>query len=64
MVAVNSAVGLAPHALSLLNVLRIVEFDDLLIQSLILLLGTFAIAYEVHRRRVRGRRVITPAYLR
>lgn len=45
------------------GVLTIVEFDDLVIQSLILLLGTFAIAYEAHRRRVEAIESSIPDFL-
>jgi flagellar protein FlaJ len=45
------------------GLLTLVEFDDLVIQSLILLLGTFAVAYEVHRRRIEAIESSIPDFL-
>ncbi len=45
------------------RVLTVAEFDDLLIQSTLFLTGTFAIAYEVHRRRVETIEAVIPDFL-
>lgn len=43
--------------------LTVRTFDDLLIQSLLLVFGTFAIAYEVHRRRMEAIERVIPDLL-
>jgi flagellar protein FlaJ len=45
------------------GVLTVAEFDDLLIQSILFLAGTFAVAYEVHRRRVDAIEAVVPDML-
>lgn len=46
------------------GVLTVGEFDDLVIQSLLFLFGTFAVAYWVHRRRIRAIESSIPDFLK
>jgi flagellar protein FlaJ len=43
--------------------LTLAEFDDLVVQSLLVLLGTFAVAYGVHRRRIEALESAIPDFL-
>lgn len=45
------------------RVLTIREFDDLLIQSLLLVVGSFALVYEIHRRRTEAVESVVPDFL-
>jgi len=45
------------------RVLTIREFDDLLIQSLLLVVGSFALVYEIHRRRIEAVEAVVPDFL-
>jgi len=45
------------------RVLTIREFDDLFIQSLLLVVGSFALVYEIHRRRVEAVESVMPDFL-
>lgn len=45
------------------GVLTIPEIDDLFIQSLLFVFGTFAIAYEIHRRRIEAIEEVIPDFL-
>ncbi len=45
------------------RMLTIQEFDDLLIQSLLLVVGSFAVVHEIHRRRVEAVESVVPDFL-
>ncbi len=45
------------------RVLTIREFDDLLIQSLLLVVGSFSLVYEIHRRRIEAIESVVPDFL-
>ena len=45
------------------RVLTIREFDDLLIQSLLLVVGSFAVVYEIHSRRIEAIESVVPDFL-
>lgn len=43
--------------------LTVREFDDLVIQSLLFVVGSFALVYEIHRRRVEAVEAVVPDFL-
>jgi flagellar protein FlaJ len=45
------------------GLLTVTEFDDLVIQSTLFVFGTFAVAYEVHRRRIDAIEAVVPDLL-
>jgi flagellar protein FlaJ len=45
------------------RVLTVREFDDLIVQSLLLVTGSFAVVYEIHRRRVEAVEAVVPDFL-
>jgi flagellar protein FlaJ len=56
-------IGIRVPFLFLDGALTVRTFDDLLIQSLLLVFGTFAIAFEVHRRRMEAIERVIPDLL-